>query len=331
MDADDLYRLLRNAHLQAQGVIDTLRDPLIVLDSSLCVINASKAFYDTFEVGRDETIGRSFYNLGSGQWDIPELRDLLERVLPKSTSVVDYEVRASFNGIGPRTMLVSARRLAHPDSNARVILLSMVDATERQRRDEEKDVVIGELRHRMKNMLAVVVSIARQTKTTERSAEAYRDAFLGRLNALVRANGFSMDSDEPVALDHLVRVTLEPYAAAPERVELVPAPDVALTQDQVLPVSLILHELATNAVKYGALSTGAGRLQIGWTVGASDEDQTKDLTLTWREAGGPEVVTPGTPGFGTRLIDFAIKRDLNGSVERSYGSDGLSVEVRIPL
>ena len=99
----------------------------------------------------------------------------------------------------------------------------------------------------------------------------------------------------------------------------------------MLPVSLILHELATNAVKYGALSTRAGRLQIGWTVGASDEDQTKDLTLTWREAGGPEVVTPGTPGFGTRLIDFAIKRDLNGSVERSYGSDGLSVEVRIPL
>jgi two-component sensor histidine kinase len=330
MDADDLYRLLRNAHLQAQGVIDTLRDPLVVLDSSLCVLNASQAFYETFEVSRDETIGHPFYNLGNGQWDIPELRELLERVLPKSASVVDYEVRASFPGIGPRTMLVSARRLVHPDISARVILLSIVDATERQRRDAEKDIVIGELRHRMKNMLAVVVSLARQTTTAGRSAEAYRDAFIGRLEALVRANGLSMDSDQPVALEHLVRVTLEPYAAPAHRVELTQAPEVSLPPDQVVPVSLILHELATNAVKHGALSTPAGRLQIGWTIGASDESS-KHLTLTWRESDGPEVTAPDGPGFGTRLIDFAILRDLGGSVERSYGPDGLSVEIRFPI
>ena len=226
-------------------------------------------------------------------------------------------------------MLVNARRLAHPDRNARVILLSMVDATERQRGTREGR------RHRRaapphEEHAGGGGALARQTKTAERSAEAYRDAFLGRLNALIRANGLSMDSDEPVALDHLVRVTLEPYAAAPDRVELAPAPDVALHPDQVRAGQPVPPRARDQRGQVRRAVDPDRPPEIGWTVGPST-GRSKDLTLTWREAGGPEVATPDTPGFGTRLIDFAVMRDLNGSVERSYGSDGLSVKVEVPL
>jgi PAS domain-containing protein len=142
---EDLYRLMRNGHVQAQGIIDTAPDPVLVLDRDLVVETASRAFFQTFKVGRDEAIGRHLYELGDGQWDIPELRILLEDVIPKSTAVLDYEVEHDFPGIGRRRMLLSARRLFHPDNTSRTLLLSIVDATERLDRERDKDLLVGEL------------------------------------------------------------------------------------------------------------------------------------------------------------------------------------------
>jgi two-component sensor histidine kinase len=227
-------------------------------------------------------------------------------------------------------MLVSARRLVHPDSNSRVLLLSIVDATERQRREEQKNFVIGELRHRMKNVFAVVGAMARQTRAAGCTGEEYRDAFLGRLDALVRANGFALDSDRTVHLGDLVRATLEPYAAGSERVALESAEEVELTPEQVLPLSLILHELATNAVKYGALSVTTGRIRISWTI-EGEEGNGRTTQVLWRESGGPASALPTTKGFGTKLIDLSATRDLGGHVERTFAEDGLSVDLRFPL
>ncbi len=122
MDLDDLYRLLRVSHVQAQGIVDTIRDPLLVLAGDLTVISANPAFYRTFATDRDSTIGRPLYDLGNGQWNIPELRMLLENVIPKSASIMDFEVQAGFPEVGLRTMLISAQRLIHPDNGQRVLL-----------------------------------------------------------------------------------------------------------------------------------------------------------------------------------------------------------------
>src|SRR5690242_1481526 len=92
MNTEDLYRLLRIGHVQAQGIVDTVADPLLVLDESLCIQNASRSFFQTFKVDRDETIGQRIYDLGNGQWNIPELRRLLTDVIPKASAVIDYEV-----------------------------------------------------------------------------------------------------------------------------------------------------------------------------------------------------------------------------------------------
>jgi len=122
MHLEDLYRLLRSEHVQAQGIVDTLEEPILVLDQGGCVLTGTRGFYETFGVGRDDTVGRSLFALGDGQWDIPELRRLVGEIIPKAAAIIGYEVTAEFPTIGRRTMLVSARRLVHPDNNSTSIL-----------------------------------------------------------------------------------------------------------------------------------------------------------------------------------------------------------------
>ncbi|RVG63434.1 PAS domain-containing protein [Sinorhizobium meliloti] len=320
--------MLRNGHVEAQGIIDTVPAPLLVFDQNLCVRSASRSFFTTFRVDRDETIGQHIYDLGERQWDIPELRRLLEEVIPKSTAVLDYEVEHDFPGIGRRTMLVSAHRLFHPDNNSRTLLLSIVDATERRQHEAEKDVLLGELRHRMKNLLGLVQAIARQTTAAGRSGEEYRDAFLGRFDALVQAHEAAYSHEGEADLQEVLERTLQPYSAGSTGVLVESGPAVPLASKQIMTLSLILHELATNAIKYGALSIPEGQVRVRWEVA---EASAPHLRLVWQESGGPAAAPPASSGFGTQLIEFAVSRELGGRVELNYAPAGLAVEIVAPL
>lgn len=327
MNVEDLYRLLRTDHVQAQGVVDTVADPLLVLDEGLRIQSASRAFYETFKVDRYETIGQPLYELGNGQWDIPELRRLLVEVIPKASAVINYEVAHDFPDLGRRTMLVTARTLHHPDKASRSMLVSIVDATDRYRRDAARDLLFGELRHRMKNMLAVARSIANQTATEGRSAEEYRDAFLGRFSALVEAQDLAFSEQKETGLAALIERLLAPYTARPEAVVTEPGTNVHLNPHTLMSLSLVLHEMATNAAKYGALSVSGGQVRIGWQV---EEDGSR-LRLNWTESGGPPVTPPATTGFGTQLIQSSTTYSLGGQVEQNYARDGLQAQIVIPL
>lgn len=327
MNMEDLYRLMRNGHVQAQGIVDTVADPLLVLDESLCVQSANRSFFQTFQVDRDETIGQRLYELGNGQWDIPELRELLLQVIPKATAVIDHEVEHDFPRLGRRTMLVTARKLHHPDNGGHSLLLSIVDATDRIRRDAAKDMLYGELRHRMKNLLAVIQSMARHTVTKSRSAEEYRDDFLGRLSALVEAQELAFGGEEEASLAELLERILAPYAGNPEVILVESGQTVELGPREVMSLSLALHELATNAAKYGALSVSGGRVHVSWKL----EEEDKKLRLRWAESGGPPVAPPATAGYGTRLIQSVTTYSLGGHLEQDYAAEGLAVEIVIPL
>lgn len=328
MNVEDLYRLLRTGHVQAQGIVDTVADPLLVLDGSLCVQNASRSFYETFKVDRYETIGQHVYELGNGQWNIPDLRKLLGEVIPKSAAVIDFRVEHEFPGLGRRTMLLTARTLFHPDNAGHSLLLSIVDATKRQRRDALNDLMLGELRHRMKNLLAMTQSLAQQTVTEGRSAEEYRAAFLGRLGVLMGAQDFTfIGQPDATQLAALVDRVLAPYRATPEVVVIEPGPAVELDPHTILSLSLILHELATNAAKHGPLSLKHGRVRVSWR---SEEAKTR-LRLRWVESGGPPVAPPVKPGFGTKLIESATTFSLGGRVQQKYAAGGLEAEIVIPI
>lgn len=327
MRLEDLYRLLRSEHVQAQGIIDSLEEPLLVVDQAGCVLTGNRGFFETFKVGRDDTVGRSLFALGDGQWDIPELRRLLGDIIPKSAAIIAYEVNAPFPAIGPRTMLVSARRLVHPDNNSTSILILFEDATDRRRSEAEKDILLAETRHRMKNLLAVVRALATQTAVEGRSGEEYRDAFLGRFEAVIRAEDIALTGRAEGDLGALVKQALGP--AGPERCRVDPGPPVRLKKSQVVPFSLILHELVANALKYGALSTPSGVAHLTWRV--EPEADKSVLHFTWHEVNGPPVVPPSHSGFGSRLINYSAEQGLCGTVELKYEPTGLRVQVTAPM
>lgn len=129
---------LRSALAYAENIVDTVREPMLVLDGKLCVITASRSFYMTFGVSREDTEGQFIYDLGNGQWDIPSLRTLLEEVLPEQNGFQDYEVVHNFPSLGRRVMLLNGRELWHEGyQRTRLILLAIEDVTERKRIEDE--------------------------------------------------------------------------------------------------------------------------------------------------------------------------------------------------
>jgi len=333
MNLEDFYRLMRIAHVQAQSIVDTVREPLLVLDERLCVVAANRSFFEVFCVDRDVTLGRHLYELGDRQWDIPDLRRLLEEVIPRSAAVEGYEVEHDFPHLGRRTMRLDARKMFHPDNNSTTLLLAIEDITNGRQKEQERELILGELRHRVKNLLALVQSLARQTEATGEAAKAYRDAFLGRLGTLVRAHELAFEADATADLGELVVGTLAPYAADPARIVVEAGPRVVLAKGQITPLCLILHELAANAVKHGALSAPAGRVQIAWQNNQDTADgRGRRLRLHWTEEGGPEVQPPaGHQGFGTRLVEFATTYELHGHAELTFTPKGLQAEIAFPL
>src|SRR6185503_19332404 len=160
------FTVVSDALTFAQGIVDTVREPVLVLDSELRVIAANRSFYSVFKVSREHTEGRLHYALGDGQWDIPKLRALLEQILPEKGVMEDYEVEHEFPGLGLRTMCLNARQVFYKGGAGTTILLGMEDITERRalerEKDEllrEKDVLLEELQHRIANSLQIIASI----------------------------------------------------------------------------------------------------------------------------------------------------------------------------
>jgi two-component sensor histidine kinase len=178
--------------------------------------------------------------------------------------------------------------------------------------------------HRIKNLFSVVVALANQTRAE--TVDAYREAFLGRLLALERCHTALFDApSHTVEVADLIRATLSPYVLAGGPQLDLDGQSVSLSAEDTTDLALIIHELATNAAKYGALSSREGQVAVSW-----DHTET-GLKLTWCETGGPPVRSPATPGFGTRLIHGTVSYKLGGQVELVYAPQGLSCELLLPL
>jgi two-component sensor histidine kinase len=325
MMLEDLYRLLKAGHVQAQGVVDTMTQPIIVLDQGLCVSTANNAFLKIFKVERDDVLGQAFFALGNRQWDIPDLRVLLASVIPKSQAIVGFEVKHDFPDIGQRAFLVDARRLVHPDDNSSSILVLFDDVTEQQRHDADKDLIVSETLHRMKNQFAVVRSLAMQTKVEGRTAAEYRDHFVGRLDATLHAQEIAATA-ETTDLEALIKQSVGEAGAHHLHCK---GPSALVPSAKIVPITMIFHELTTNSLKYGALSAPDGRIQIKWSLDKAQEGPTQ-LQCTWLEENGPPVTSPKQKGFGTELIR-RMALQMGGSAEQKYDPNGLVAMINFPL
>jgi two-component sensor histidine kinase/PAS domain-containing protein len=316
--------LLEHQKELAEKIVDTVREPLLILHEDLRVQSANRAFYDAFEVQPAETEGRTVYELGRGQWDIPDLRRLLSEVLPDNEFFEDFEVEHHFPHIGHRVMLLNARRVDH----LQLILLAIEDITERRLAEQEREMLVGELNHRVKNTFAVVRALVSQGDGV-RSAAQFREVLLGRMDALARAHDLLFESQWRGAELRSVATMLQPFAGdRPEAIE-VDGPPVELNARQALSVSLVLHELATNAVKYGALSAPEGRVRLSWRI--EEQDEGRRLRLRWEERGGPALTPPQGAGFGTQLIRSAFGFELGGTADLAFEPEGARLEATFPL
>ncbi|WP_414471343.1 sensor histidine kinase [Microvirga sp. M2] len=204
-------------------------------------------------------------------------------------------------------------------------------ALDKERRaTEHQRVLINELNHRVKNTLATVQSISAQTLRTADGKEEAREALEMRLLALSRAHDvLTRESWEGADLVEVVANALKPYEIPGETRFHIEGPHVRVTPRMSLALAMALHELATNAVKYGALSNKAGTVQVLWTVqnGAAPPR----LSLRWTETGGPPVVAPRRRGFGSRLIERSLAQDLDGHVEIAFPPTGVVCTVDAPV
>jgi two-component sensor histidine kinase len=199
-------------------------------------------------------------------------------------------------------------------------------ARRRLQQEEELKVLLRETAHRAKNQIAIASALVRLSAKSAQSKDELRDDIVARLSALGRSiDTMSRTPSGAVLLKELAEAQLEPFAADhPERLVLGGPEDVRVAPATAQALGLVLHELGTNAAKYGSWSRPEGRVEFHWTETA------EGLTLTWRECDGPAIVSPAGTGFGSSLIEMMIERNIGGSVERDYREAGLVVILKLP-
>lgn len=201
------------------------------------------------------------------------------------------------------------------------------ERVERRRAEQQKELLVRELSHRVKNTMAMVMSLVRRTVKSSNSIDDYVDNLQGRLRAMADAHALLFETNWSEAqLLEVIRRTIAPQDRDGTRFKIRPGPLTLLSPKSALAISMVVNELATNAVKHGALSTDKGFVEISW--GRTPAGQ---VALRWQEKDGPGVRQPESKGFGTTLIDRSIRYELQGEVKLDYSPAGLICDITFPV
>jgi two-component sensor histidine kinase len=217
------------------------------------------------------------------------------------------------------------------DNSVRIAGLAR-DITLAKRADQHRDLMIGELNHRVKNTLALVQSLATQTGHSVASLEEFKKSFTTRLHALAAAHDLLTDTNwGGTTLHHVIQTAVAPFAAREGRTGQIGihGPTVWLNSNTAITLALAFHELVTNAAKYGALSIETGRVSISWV--ASPAVNPTEVDLNWQESGGPVVQPPSRTGFGTTLIEKVLAYEAEGKAELSFPPSGVEFNFKLSL
>ncbi|MGB7253364.1 MAG: HWE histidine kinase domain-containing protein [Xanthobacteraceae bacterium] len=202
----------------------------------------------------------------------------------------------------------------------------LAGAIQRRQLEQRLELMIRDMRHRSGNLFSQLLALFSQTAKTSKSIADLASKYQARVLAMANAHRLITEGGwQSIPIRELVNVVLGPYA---ERASL-DGPDIDLEPDPVFNLSAALHELAANAIKHGSLSRSTGQLELRWTASRTRRGMT--LTLEWLEKNGPPARRPRKVGFGLRLIDLVIERQLNGEVNRTFSRKGLAVKLVVPL
>jgi chemotaxis protein methyltransferase CheR len=336
---------LQNACAFAEAIVNTVREPLVVLDQDLRVIAASRSFYRTFQVNREDTEGRLLYELGDGAWDIPKLRSLLEKILPADSAIEAgaieaYEIEHDFPGIGRRTMCLNARKVFYETDSRANILLGIEDITERlileREKDDllqQKDVLLEEIQHRVANSLQIIASIIMMKVRAVESDEARRHL----QDTHQRVMSVAAVQQHLSAVAHGGPVKLGPYLSKlcealsnsmigdDRSISLkVHGEEGSASCRDAESLGLIVTELVINSVKHAFREDSKdGKIAVAFDVSGSDWK----LSITDNGIGKPDgVFAQPKTGLGTGIVS-ALAKQLDAKVETLSGPRGTSVTI----
>jgi chemotaxis protein methyltransferase CheR len=320
--------------------VDTVREPLLVLDQDLRVVAASRSFYLTFKVNRQDTEGRRLYTLGNGQWDVPALRLLLEQIVPEHTVMEAYEVEQAFPGIGRRTMLLNARKVFYEGNSHSTLLLAIEDITERRATEralqdllKQKNMLLQEMSHRVANSLQIIASILLLKARTVQSEETrlhLQDAHQRVMSvAAVQQQLQAAGRGESIPIGPYLSKLCESLAASmigesrPLSLKVL-AEEGTASSSQAVSLGLIVTELVINALKHAFPDhKRAGQVVVSyavdggnWTLSVSDNGVGQADLRDGSKAGG----------LGTSLVQ-ALAQQLEARVEGVSTSEGTTVAV----
>jgi two-component sensor histidine kinase len=242
----------------------------------------------------------------------------------------DHEFRITYPDGAVHWIHARGQASYRPDGTARTIAGISLDITDRKRVEAHRDLLAKELAHRVKNTLVTVQSIIRQTLRRSTSLEEAEVSLNARIMALAAAHDVLIrDTWEGATLGEVVSVALRPFGAEREGRFTCHGPSVQLASRVALAFAMALHELATNAVKYGALASDEGSVRLTWDI--LDVAGSERLRFRWVESGGPAVAPPSRTGFGSRMIQRALAVEIGGTAEIDYHPSGILFTAMAPL
>ena len=296
----------------------------LIITSALdrTITSANPAAATTLGIAADELVGRKTSEFVIAASDRVTSEMLRRKLQDGGTTRYELQVRSASGD--PLSVEINSG-LTY-DGGGEPVGVHVVgrDITERKRWENHQRLLVGELNHRVKNTLAIVQSLTHQTFRAASPPEESIRAFEGRLQALAAAhNLLTRENWEAAAMQDVIEGALRPFCSGLRCT--VAGPPVRIPPQTAVSLTLTMHELATNASKYGALSVPDGRIAVRWTAEGGR------LVLEWAESGGPAVEPPTRSGFGTRMINRALAADLGGTVELSYAPDGVRCRIEAPL
>jgi len=322
-----------------EAIIGTLREPILIVDENLRALVASRAFYDTFHVAYADIHGKSFYELVNGQWDIPSLRALLEKVIPEKKPVEGYEMEHYVEGVGTQTFVVYARQIQF-GTRRRNILISISNITDQRvmQQDKErlmlqKDTLLKEMRHRIANSLQLIASIIllkAGTVKSEESRQHLEDAHDRILSiATVQRNLDPTSEDSRVPVVTYLRILCESLARSmiggrkPISIRVSGSDGVA-TSDEAIALGLLTTELVINALKH-AFPDGEGTITVTYV----NKDANWKLSVADDGIGISVADMAQRSGLGTSIVE-SLASQLEAAVERESTPKGTTVSISHP-
>ena len=222
---------------------------------------------------------------------------------------------------------ISASMVRDEDGRALYGIRVVQDISDLKRAEARQKLLLDELNHRVKNMLATVQSVAMQTRRNATDLNAFAKSFEGRLMALNRAHDLlTREIGAGALLRDLILATIEPYEAKPGQRFRLAGPPVRLGPETAVTLAMALHELTTNALKYGALSADVGQVNVEWRA-----DGPNRIVIEWIESGGPAVSAPVRRGFGSDLIERGLARQFGGTASLQFSEEGLRCVITVPV